>query len=271
LRPQNRGPILAALVVMAAIAGLMMAWNRWGAPTTAGPEYVVTPDKMVVTPQPAWIHADVKSDVVQIGKLAELDLRDPGLVEEVSRAFALHAWVAKVVRVSKQFPARVTVDLEYRQPVAAVEIVSQGEPGLLFVDAQGVLLPSADFAQSQAKDFLRIAAGTSTPVSVYGAPWGDERVAGAARIAAAWGDRFHRADLVRIVAAETIGGQREFELRTAGQTRVVWGASPGRESASEPTAEQKISALLDYIADKGPLDRDGGERLIDLRKLSSGG
>jgi hypothetical protein len=96
-------------------------------------------------------------------------------------------------------------------------------------------------------------------------------VAGAARIAAAWGDRFHRADLVRIVAAETIGGQREFELRTAGQTRVVWGASPGRESASEPTAEQKISALLDYIADKGPLDRDGGERLIDLRKLSSGG
>jgi hypothetical protein len=267
LRPQNRGPVLAALVVVAAIVGLMIAWNRWGAPTTKSAEYVVTPEKICVTPQPPWIHADVKSEVVQVARLTNLDLRSPRLVEEIARAFALHAWVAKVVRVTKHFPAHVNVELEYRRPVAAVEIVSQGEPGLLFVDAAGVLLPSSDFAQSQAKDFLRIAGANSTPASVYGTPWGDERVAGAARIAAVWGDRYRDAGLVRIVATEKPGGQLDFELRTAGETRVVWGATPGRETAVEPAAEQKVLALLDYIADKGPLDRANGERLVDLRQL----
>lgn len=268
-RPQNRGPILAAVVIVAAIAGLMVAWNKWGAPTTTAAEYLVTPEKIVVTPQPAWIHADVKGEVVQVAKLTQLNLRDPKLVEQIAQAFALHAWVAKVDRVTKEFPARVEVQLTYRRPVAAVEITTGGQPGLLFVDADGVLLPSGDFAQSQAKDFLRISAGSSTPASVYGAPWGDERVAGAAKVAAAWGDRFREPGMVKIVASEKVGGELEFELRTAGETRVVWGAEPGREAPGEPTPDQKIAALRDYITDKGPLDRQNGERLVDLRKLAS--
>jgi hypothetical protein len=270
LRPQHRGLVLAAAVVLAAIAGFIVAWNQWGAPSTDSPEYAVTPEKIVVTPQPAWIHADVKAQVVQAANLSRLDLRDRTLVEEVSRAFALHAWVAKVRRVEKRFPAQVLVDLDYRRPVAAVEITSQGKPGLLFVDAEGVLLPSDDFAQNQAKDYLRIAAGNSTPAGVYGAPWGGEgeRVAAAARIAAAWGDRFQSAGLYRIVASEGAAGQVTFELRTPGETRVIWGAAPGRETTAEPSAEQKIAALLDYISDKGPLDRADGERLLDVRKLA---
>jgi hypothetical protein len=270
LRPQVRGPALTALVVLAAIVGVNMAWHEWGAPATLSAEYVVTPDKIAITPLPAWIHADVKAEVVQAANLNRLDLRDAKLVEEVSRAFALHAWVAKVCRVEKQFPAQVHVELEYRRPVAAVEVTDRGQPGLLFVDAQGVLLPSADFASNQGKDYLRIAVGSGSPAG-YGMPWGDEdqRVAGAARIAAAWGDRFQAAGLYRIVAAAA-SGQLTYELRTPGETRVVWGAAPGRESAAEPSAEQMIAALLAYIADKGPLDRPTGERLIDLRKLAAG-
>ena len=90
-------------------------------------------------------------------------------------------------------------------------------------------------------------------------------MAGAARIAAAWGDRFRAAGLHRIVVAKSPGGQVAYELRTEGQTRVVWGSPPSREAAGEPPAEQKIAALLAHIADKGPLDRTDGERLIDLR------
>jgi hypothetical protein len=272
LRPKNRGPVLTVIVVVGTIAGLIVAWNKWGAPTTKSPEYVVTPDKIVVTPQPTWIHADVKSAVVQTANLGRLDLRDVKLVEEVSRAFALHAWVAKVRRVQKRFPAQVLVELEYRRPVAAVEVVSQGQPGLLFVDAEGVLLPSEDFTSSQSQDYLRISVGSMNPAGLYGEPWGDEeqRVAGAARIAAAWGERFSAAGLYRIVAAEGISGQVSYELRTAGETRVIWGAAPGSESSAEPSAEQKIAALLEYIADKGPLDRASGEPLIDLRTLAAG-
>jgi hypothetical protein len=268
-RPQNRGPVLAAAVIVLSIVGLMIAWNRWGAPTTRGPEYVVTADKIKATPQPAWIHVDVKAEVVRAGNLSRLDLRDRHLVEQVSQAFALHAWIAKVVRVEKRFPAEVEVTVEYRRPVAAVELTPDGKRELLFVDGEGILLPSRDFAANQALDYLRISGIHSTPAGVYGSPWGDDSVAGAARIASVWGDRFKKAGLYRILPSESASGQLSYELRTPGETRVLWGPTPGHEASSEPSAEQKIAALLDHIADKGALDRDGGERLIDLRTLAA--
>ncbi|MCI0358397.1 MAG: hypothetical protein L0211_07940, partial [Planctomycetaceae bacterium] len=95
-RPQNRGLVLAAGVILAAITGLIVAWHRWGQPATQGADYVVTPDKIELTPQPDWIHADVKAEVVHSANLSRLDLRDRQLVEQVSQAFALHAWIAKV-------------------------------------------------------------------------------------------------------------------------------------------------------------------------------
>ena len=268
LRPQNRGPVFAAVVIVATIVGLMLAWNRWGAPSAAGPDYVVTPEKIELTRQPEWIHADVKAEVVRASSLSRLNLGDRRLVAQVAQAFALHPWIAKVTRVEKRFPAKVIVVVEYRRPVAAVELAREGNRELLFVDAEGVLLPSLDFAGNQAADYLRIAGIASTPASVYGSPWGDEAVAGAARIAAAWGGRFKQAGLYRILPSESASGEITFELRTLGDTRVVWGTAPGRESTAEPTAEQKIAALLAYITDKGPLDRPGGEHLLDLRKLA---
>jgi hypothetical protein len=278
LRPQHRGPLLAAAVVGAALAGLLYAWHRWGEPGLNSPEYSVTLDKIIVTPQPAWIHADVKAEVLRSADATRLNLREPKLVEELAAAFAMHPWVAKVVQVRKSFPARIDVQLEYRRPVAAVEVASKNEPGLLFVDAAGVLLPSADFAQGQAKDFLRIAAGRETPAGVYGTAWGSERIAGAARIAAVWegtgnreqetggknNKRWQRLKLYRIVPLEATGGELSYELRTQGDVRIVWGAAPGSESSAEPSSEQKMALLEEYVADKGPLDRDQGPSVIDL-------
>ena len=276
MRPQHRGPILAAVVVCAALAGLLYAWQRWGAAGLDPAEYTVTLDRIVVTPQPKWIHADVKAEVIRSAGAARLNLRDPQLVEELAAAFALHPWVEKVVRVQKHYPARVEVELEYRRPVAAVEVASQNEPGLLFIDAQGVLLPSADFAQGQAKDFLRIAAGNETPAGVYGTPWGSERIAGAARVAAAWEDsedgaikRWQKLKLYRIVPLQSSSGDLSYELRTQTDVRIVWGAAPGSEPSGESSPEQKIAALEQLVADKGPLDRDNGPATIDLRPPSS--
>jgi hypothetical protein len=260
--------MLAAVVMVATIVGLLLAWNRWGAPATTGPDYIVTPDKIELTKLPEWIHADVKAEVVRASSLSRLKLADRRLVEQVAQAFALHPWIAKVTRVEKRFPAKVLVAVEYRRPVAAVELAREGKRELLFVDADGVLLPSLDFAGNQAGDYLRIGGIASTPAIFYGSPWGDESVAGAARIAAVIGSRFKEAGLYRILPSEAASGQITYELRTPGDIRVVWGPAPGRESTSEPTAEQKIAALMAYIADKGPLDRPGGEHMLDLRQLA---
>src|SRR5437870_4584631 len=118
LRPHNRGVALTALLGIAAIIGAIYCWQRWGAVATQSPDYLVTPEKISVTPPPAWIHTDVKAEVVRTAGLSRLSLRDKQLVEHVAHAFALHPWVAKVVRVEKQFPAKVAVELLYRQPVA---------------------------------------------------------------------------------------------------------------------------------------------------------
>jgi len=273
LRPQHRGPILAAVVVCAALAGLLYAWQRWGEAGLDPAEYTVTQDRILVTPQPKWIHADVKAEVIRSAGAAQLNLRDPQLVEALAAAFTLHPWVEKVVRVQKHYPARVEVELEYRRPVAAVEVASQNEPGLLFIDAQGVLLPSADFAQGQAKEFLRIAAGNETPAGVYGTPWGSERIAGAARVAAAWEDigdgaikRWQTLKLYRIVPLQSSSGDLSYELRTQTDVRIVWGAAPGGEATDEPSPEQKIATLEHHVADKGPLDRENAPATIDLRQ-----
>src|SRR5207237_2348308 len=116
-RPHNRALVMTALVVLAMIAGLVYGWQRWGEPSTRLPEYLVTAERISVTPQPAWIHASVKVEVLRSLTGSKLELLDRELVEKIADAFALHPWVAKVVRIEKRFPAHVNVELDYRRPV----------------------------------------------------------------------------------------------------------------------------------------------------------
>jgi len=261
--------ITAMLLALAAI-GSAYAWRRWGPPASST-EYAVTPAHITVTPRPAWIHADVKAEVLRSAAIQRLSVRDRDLVGHLSAAFAMHPWVCKVVRVGKQPPAAVMVELEYRRPVAAVEVAERGEAGLVFIDAHSVILPSSDFAPGQAKDYLRIAAGESATTSVYGTPWGNQRIAGAARLAEAWGQRWQPLGLYRIDATRSPTGELVYELKTRRGVRVVWGTAPGSESTQVPSAEQRIAALEQYIHDKGSLEREGGPALLDLRELASAG
>jgi hypothetical protein len=267
-RQQNRGLVLTALVLAAALGGAGYAWQRWGRTAMQAADFVITPEQIAVSATPAWIHADVKAEALRSAAISKLDLRDRNLVEQVAAAFALHPWVAKVLRVEKSHPARVTVELEYRRPVAAVEVADRGEPRLLFIDERSVLLPSHDFAPEQGKDFLRIAGGHETTPSIYGTPWVSERIAGAARLAAVWGQRWQPLELYRIETTQPPGSELIFELTTRRGVRVIWGAMPGADSARDASAEQKIAALEHYVNDKGPLERDGGQPIIDLRELA---
>jgi len=197
-----------------------------------------------------------------------LRLRDRRLVEQLAAAFTLHPWVAKVVRVQKRFPAAADVELAYRRPVAVVRVELQGESRLVFIDEHAVLLPTDDFSAEQGKDFLRIEAAGEVPTAGYGLVWKSDRILGSARLAAVWGQRWQPLGLYKIGSVVAADGQVLYELRTPRDVRIVWGALPGRETSREPSAEQKIAALERYVQDKGPLDRDGGESLIDLRRLA---
>ncbi len=248
-------PFLALLGVVG--WGTRAAWQRWGLPVTQGDRYRVTAEEMLVTPQPKWIHTDVKSDVIRDSQLGELQLLDPHLTEKISRAFALHSWVARVVKVRKEYPAKIAVELQYRRPVAMVEVASTTGPGLFFVDEQGVLLPSDDFALRQTQDYLRIQASHATPAGVYGTPWGDIRIERAAVLAKVLADHWQNLGLRRLRVADRPGSDTIFELEAKDGQIVRWGHAPGSEVPAERSADEKIRFLLAAPKEKLPASIDG--------------
>jgi hypothetical protein len=269
VRPRYRGLVLTAAVIVGAIAAALWGWQRWGAAAMRSAEYVLTPEQISVTPQPAWIRTDVKAEVIRNAGIAQLNLREPKLVEQLARAFALHPWVASVVRVEKRYPAEVRVELAYRRPVAVVPVVLQGQSRLLFIDDQSVLLPTSDFDADQAQDYLRIANTSEMPAGVYGTPWGSERIRGAARVAAVLADCWQPLGLYQIDSVKVPGGRVVYEVRTQRGARVLWGVVPGNEPRGEPSADQKVAVLVRHLKEKGSLVQAAESTTIDLREIAN--
>ncbi|MGE0756668.1 MAG: hypothetical protein AB7O38_06595 [Pirellulaceae bacterium] len=113
--------LLSLLVLgMLVVAGLVIGWQRWGRSVVARPVYRIAAENIRLTPAPTWIRTDVRAEVVREGALDDLSIFDKDVTIRVYQAFELHPWVRKVRRVSKHPPARLEVDLEYREPVAWV-------------------------------------------------------------------------------------------------------------------------------------------------------
>ncbi len=170
-------PLLLALILIAFIAGGISLWRKYGGGIVAGDEqYLVRVENLEVSPQPAWITSDVREEVYFD---AGWEKQPPSILEtdlavRVAQAFEQNTWVAKVGQVTKHHPSRVVVQLEYRRPVAMVEVDYQGEAGLLPVDGEGILLPPDNFTADEAVAFPRITVDYTGPQGSIGTPWGDE-------------------------------------------------------------------------------------------------
>ena len=108
--------------------------------------------------------------------------------------------------------------------------------GLLAVDAEGIVLPSADFAADTAAVYPRIADIQSSPLGAEGSRWGDPTVHEAALRAAAIGPEWRALGLheLRPIAAR---GGRHWELAAEdGGRTILFGSAPGREAEGEPAA-----------------------------------
>ena len=275
------GPARPVLIVLALLllffAAAIYVRHQWPDLLAGHNRQRLTAEQIeVVPPQPDWIKSDVKAEVVG-GGLANLNPLDRDLTTRVAGAFAVHNWVAEVIKVHKQAGPKIVVELCYRRPVAMVEVASGSQSGLLAVDKLGVLLPPDDFVkptkdlQTQLnRQYLRITAKDAQPAGPIGTAWGDDRVVGAARIAAAWQGRWKVLGLFRIVALgdrpqHAVPATIQYELYTRGGLRILWGRAPGEELSGEATAEQKVDRLEQYVADKGPLDQQTPAGDIDLR------
>ncbi|OHB86010.1 MAG: hypothetical protein A2V98_13780 [Planctomycetes bacterium RBG_16_64_12] len=247
-------------------------WQEVGRDVLASEQYWLTRENVEITPPAKWVHRDIRAEVFRDASLdGPLSLMDEDLVERIASAFSLHPWVADVRRVTKHYPARVRVELEYRRPVLMVQVPG----GLLPVDAEGVLLPSSDrdFSPIEAGRYPRLVGVDTVPVGPVGTRWGDARVIEGAEIAAALGGVWQQLNLDRIVPSTLVelghGDEYTYELVTKGGTRVLWGRAPSAEMPGEARAVDKVARLIKYREENGTLEGRDGPQQLDARTAAT--
>lgn len=270
------GWIGAALLLTAAIIGGFVAWKRWGPEVMERSAYKLAVDNVTLPEQPPWISSDIRAEVFRDSSLTNSSMLERGLTKRVCDAFEMHPWVERVNRVNMQPPARVLVDLNYRQPVAWVRVPDGVIPGksggVLPIDKSAVLLPPKGLTD-QPPDLLLITIDGISPCGPAGEAWGDPRVAGAAAIAAVLGDQWRDLGVAGISGTVDYSMSSSlpitrYELLSPNGKRIIWGSAPDKDLPNEPDAIQKLHLLEEYVRRNGPIDQ-GPTLGIDLRDAAS--
>jgi hypothetical protein len=273
LRILWRPKVWGSLAIVLAVGyGGNLAWRHYLPAIAQHAQFQITPENVHITPRPAWIRADVKSEVLRdaglFGNLSVIDDHEH-LQKRVRDGFTFHPWVAAVHQIKIDLPASLHVELEYRRPVAAVEAVDRETVSYLPIDSGGVRLPDEDFSDVERRALPRVTGVTGVPS--VGERWNDDRVTNAAALAASLADVWGQLRLVEIVPSlhVQVRGNTSFyafDIMTSGGTRILWGAAPGREQdAAESTFDAKRKRLLDYAASHGQLDSIDGPASVDVR------
>ncbi len=238
------------------------------------PEYRIGSDQVSISAPPDWIPPDLTQQVFARAGLEEnQSLLDVTLSERVAAAFHTHPWVQEVRSVRKTYPARVHVDVVYREPVAMVK----GVDGYYPIDRHGILLPARDFSDADVERYPVIERVASVPMGKLGESWGDPAVSGAAELAATlnakregknswWSELGLTAILMpRRVALIEDADELEYELRTKGGSEILWGRGPNSRHPGELAVVQKLQRLSEYQRDYGGFDDAHGPYQIDIR------
>jgi hypothetical protein len=241
---EHRAGLGAAAVAAAALVAGYAAWSRLAGQVRAQPDRVLFPEGVEVVGVAPWVKCDLRGEALRNASLdGGLPLDDPELPRRLARGFDMHPWVRQVIAVDVRHPAAARVEVACREPVAMVTVTG----GLLAVDGEGVVLPSADFTPESAAAYPRITGIASSPQAPEGFPWGDPLVEEGAALAAAIGPEWVALGLEE---CRPVGGRaaRGWELVGPGDRTIRFGSVPGREQAGEPAAAVKIARLRSLAA-----------------------
>ena len=259
-------------------AGGYKVWQFVRGKVLASEEYRLTPEKIQLTPWPLpdWVQPDPRLDAFdRLRRRGPVSIMDDDLVERVTAAFEQNAWVAKVHKVGKEYPATVKVELDYRRPVLMVQIDAQASQVYYAVDAEGISLPTQGcFTPVELAKYPRLVGVERAPATGMGKRWGDSRVIGGAEIAAAFSlpvwEKLHLKWIVpRAISPGAAGttadltqspqfGEYFFEIIVQGtpnDERFYWGRSPIDKNSQDLSPAQKVKKLENLAAEFGGLDR----------------
>lgn len=246
-----------------------LLWNKYSPRLDLNVNSTITQDRLHLNQPPAWIKTDISRIAIQESRLSEVKLNAPRAVELVAASLAVQPWVKSVRKVRKTSTG-IHVELQYRRPMAFVEI---GEQQLVPVDDEGVVLDPRDFANNNLASYWRVY--LPQPITnglATGRRWDDIRVTDSILIANAWNGSQVDSGLMHIVNRSQRTRDRirlsYYELHSRGKsgiaTIVIWGNPPGYEVAGEASATEKIAAIREFIRERGPLDAQQN-RHFDVR------
>jgi hypothetical protein len=271
-RRQARTPIAAAQLLLALSAAGAACWASFEAAQALASavrhdrRFELPLNRIQIDPVPAWIKADLLEEVRALGALpAVLDTSDPQLASQLYHAFAMHPWISSVRSVQVRGRASVRLDVEYRKPVALVRTAA----GLQPIDANGVLLPLASFAEPES--YLVVEGVAGEPSGPAGTKWAEPAVQAAAAVAAAICPHHQRLGLLCLDMTRfepTLTGSSRIYLLTLRGNLVRWGRPPNTDHPAEVPAADKLERLLQYAARYGSLDYPPARHEIDLTPLT---
>jgi len=269
VRPSRSIPLAAAIFVFFVVPVLGSLLPK----LEDREEYQFPVSAVEVNEPHAWAPKTLLSDVfVDDGFPETVSLLDPELAKRVAQAFEKNPWVERVNSVTISGQPAIRTIVTYRQPVALIRLGDQHLP----IDRNGVLLPAEDFSISD-QERLPIIENVQTKPDRPGKRWPDGVVVAAAQLATQLCpdqnmDPYWRTFQLRSIIAPSRGDQDvplpmeeiRFELATTNGSRIVWGRPPGADHL-EPTVEQKIGRLRQYLTRFGSFDKPDGPYRIDIR------
>ena len=271
LEARQQSRLLRAVLLLLVVGGGLVMSSKALLPSLGrNQRYRLTTETVHLSPPPNWIRSDIRAEVMRTAGLENrLSLLDEDLFRRLREAFEGHPWVKRVVRIERNFPPSVNIQIEYRRPIAAVETRVAGRTLLLPVDAAAVRLPADDFTSAERQHLPRVLQIEGQPA--LGQVWNDARVQGAARLAELLADSWTKLGLVDIVPSrypEVDGETRyfTFEIVTQGGTRIQWGPAPGEGPADEPSFDEKHAWLVEYADRAGPPVGISAPARIDVRR-----
>jgi hypothetical protein len=218
-----------------------------------------SPVRVVLRDEPRWLPKDERAAIERsvVKSIAANPFDRDGLVA-ARDAVVRSGWMTSVAQVRRSDVDEVIVEGTWAVPFALV-CDADGEH---LVDARGRLLPRS-YPAGKGPRLLRIKGVDAPRPTEFGGTWRSDEVASALAMAATVVDRPWR---WQIAGVDMSGWSEDglIRLQSDRGCTIVWGRAPGKETAAEVPAMQKIAALQAAFDRTGHVD-GGARENLDLR------
>ena len=245
-------------MALGGIAAGLVAWVPRLVQRTADAP-LPSPVRVVLRDEPRWLPKDERAAIERsvVKSIAANPFDRDGLVA-ARDAVARSGWMTSVAQVRRSDVDEVIVEGTWAVPFALV-CDADGEH---LVDARGRLLPRS-YPAGKGPRLLRIKGVDAPRPTEFGGTWRSDEVASALAMAATVADRPWR---WQIAGVDMSGWSEDglIRLQSDRGCTIVWGRAPGKETAAEVPAMQKIAALQAAFDRTGHVD-GGARENLDLR------